>query len=459
MKKSILLSALCLFVITGYTQLPNFSLKNYNLKGNVKEVTTTTYYYRSTQKAYISSSEDKKKFSKEGNLLNNLSNLSMLSSNYEYNYEYKGRNLVKKTNLTYKKETSEVKSETYTVYNYKNNKLTSVNYQGVSPTTIEYEYNNDNQLIKEVKKGTGGELVYEKTYQYSAKNDYSLTTYYYAKGVKGKQADIYQYKNDKLVSMNFNSYGTPSNSSYTYNKQGDRVTYTYQGKLKTETFYEYDKNNNWIKKTDKTFDTYTKSYRYTFVFRKIRYKKETTGDSKFDVDHVKKYEAHDSYELKPYESYSSKYSAILKNPTSIEEMHVLKTQGTKFKVKTKAGNYITNHVVAIKHTNGLDMIVYHPKSQTTALVKDFNDELLKREIWHTAKIISKTDSIFWTVNEKGNWFIIDRGRAYDKYDVTKLKYSTENPDDVIVYVNGVATYVMKNYRSAEKHKLYALRKL
>ncbi|MGB1041546.1 MAG: hypothetical protein ACPGVD_11780, partial [Flavobacteriales bacterium] len=173
----------------------------------------------------------------------------------------------------------------------------------------------------------------------------------------------------------------------------------------------------------------------------------------------KKYEKRDSYEVKAYKAAVSAYSKILINPEKVNEMLVLKTSGSKFKVKTDSGNYLTNHVSAIKHTNGLDMIVYHPKSKTTGLVKDFNDELFKRDIWHKAEILSSIDTVFWTVNEKGNWYIINAGKAYDKYEITKLKYSTDNPDDVIVYVNEVATYKMKNYRNATHHKLYPLRRL
>jgi hypothetical protein len=178
-----------------------------------------------------------------------------------------------------------------------------------------------------------------------------------------------------------------------------------------------------------------------------------------DENLVKKYEKKESYKIELYKSSSSEYSKILANPDTVKEMLVLKTQGSKFKVKTGAGNYLTNKVNAIKHTNGLDMIVYHPKSNTTALIKDFNDELFKRDIWRKAEIVSSTDSIFWNVNEKGNWYITVKGKPYSKYETTNLKYSTENPDDVIVYINKVATYIMKNFRNAAHHKLYPLRKL
>ena len=459
MKNLILILATIIFSAVGFAQLPDKSLSAYELKGSVKEVNTNIYYYRASQEAYILSSTDKKKFSNDGLLSYNYSELSMLSSDYEYKYEYEADKLKKFFSKTIDKKTKENKSERITNYIYKSDRLSEIQFRGVNPTTIKFEYNDKNQVVKETKVGLGGEMMYEKIYEQKGENQYSTKTYFYTKGVKSEKANEYSYENGKLVSSVYRSYGEPAKSSYSYNDNGDKTAYYYKGKLKNEFIYVYDKHQNWIVKTKKAFNTYSKDYTYTYTFRKIKYKKGSTGSVEMDEKVVRKYEKRDSYEVKAYKSAVSAYSKILINPEKVNEMLVLKTSGSKFKVKTDSGNYLTNHVSAIKHTNGLDMIVYHPKSKTTGLVKDFNDDLFKRDFWHKAEIISSTDTIFWTVNEKGNWYIINAGKAYDKYEVTKLKYSTDNPDDVIVYVNEVAIYKMKNYRNATHHKLYPLRRL
>ncbi len=459
MKKLILIITSIGLSFSVFSQLPDQSLSKNNLKSSVKQVKSNIYYYRSSQEAYVLSSKDKKTFSKDGMLVNHYSVMSILKSDYEYNYEYKGGKIDRYISKTIDAKSKKISSERITDYVYKSGKLTETQYRGVDPTTIKYEYNKDNQLIKESKVGLGGKMIYEKEYEYTAVNNYSVTSYYYSKGIKSEKGDVYKYENGRLVATIFNSYGAPSKSTFSYNDNGDKISYYYKGKLKTEYIYKYDKHNNWIVKIDKTFDTYKKDYSYTYTFREITYKKGSTGSVKLDKDLLKKYEKRNSYDVKPYISAVSKYSQILINPSKVNEMYVLKTQGTKFKVKTDSGNYLTNHVTAVKHTNGIDMIVYHPKSNTTALVKDFNDDLFKRDFWHKAEIISSTDSVFWTINEKGNWYIINKGMGYDKYSETKLKYSGDNPDDVIVYVNDVATYKMKNYKNAIHHKLYPLIKI
>jgi len=105
MKNLILVLATIIFSAVGLSQLPDKSLSAYELKGSVKEVNTNVYYYRSSQDAYIISSTDKKQFSKEGLLTDNYSELSMLSSDYKYNYEYKGDKLQKFISETIDKKT------------------------------------------------------------------------------------------------------------------------------------------------------------------------------------------------------------------------------------------------------------------------------------------------------------------------------------------------------------------
>ena len=134
----------------------------------------------------------------------------------------------------------------------------------------------------------------------------------------------------------------------------------------------------------------------------------------------------------------------------------MKTEGSRFKVKTDEGNYLTGKVKAMKHTNKKDMIVYHPKSNTTAIMKDFSDEFTRLDNWMEATILSRTNSMFWSVDDKKNWYITDKGLAFDKYEKSKLKYSSSNPNDVILSIDGVATYKLENYKNAVAHKLYPL---
>lgn len=456
MKKTILIITAALISFSTFCQLPDKSLGSENLKGKVKEVNTNIYYYRTTQKSYVLSSSDKMKYN-DGNLIYHYSEFGSLLSNYEYEYTYEDGNLVKLTSRNISKKTSQVELENYTNYLYSSGNLTEINLTGTDPTTISFEYNNKNQVIKEAKVGIGAIKKYEKIYAYQSNSAYSITSYFYSKGEKAEKPNVFNYEKGNLVSSEMNGYGSPSKGAYSFNDNGDKISYYYNGKLSSEYFYEYDNQNNWITRVEKRFNTFSESISYTYSFRQLTYKKGITGGTEVNSNLLKKYETRDSYEVKPYEV--TDYNKILLNPTEVKELFVLKTEGSQFKVKTDAGNYLTNKVNAVKHTNGLDMILYHPNSNTTALVKDFNEELFKQDFWHKAEILSSTDSMFWTVNEKGSWYITEKGKPYSGYEATSLKYSTENPDDVIVYINEVATYMMKNYRNATPHKLYVLRKI
>lgn len=458
MKNLTLFSLLLALYFNGFSQTPQLTLAENELKGSVKKASKKNYYYHSTSDGYIVSTSEILEFNTDGNLQSRTSFYSILGSTYYTDYTYKSKELSKSTYKTIKTGESKPSSESQTNYKYSNGKLTNLSGETNSSSTT-FEYDSKGRWIKEITETKEGKKTNEKTVEYKDDNNYSITSHYYTDGVKSTNPVVQVFQDGKIYSSTSSYNNKTSVYSYSYNDQGDEIKYYSNGELLNETFYVYDKYGNWTEKIKKSFNSYSKNYSYQFDFRQITYKNEVTGSDELKVATVKKYETRDSYEIKEYKSASSLYENILLNPTEVKEIHVMKTEGSKFKVKTDEGNYLTNHVKAIKHTNGLDMILYHANSGTTALMKDFNSDLFRQEIWQTAEIISTTDSIFWAVNEKGNWYIIDKAGVYDKYDQTKLKYSTTNPDDVIVYVNDVATYLMKNYKNATHHKLYALRKL
>ena len=459
MKKIILTLIATGTFLFSYTQAPDFSLKKYDLKGEVTKVSRKDYSYKTLQKSVVVSNESTQEFDKNGILNKYYSEYYTFSGKYITNYTVKKGKVTKSINDTYDVEKDEIKSTSVTDYVYKNGLVHKSKNDPNSkyPYETEYIYNSKNELIKEVKM-SNGKLSYETAYTDVNGDSYTKTKKYYdTKTGNLSSTSINKYENGLQKEASYKSKFSEYKTIYFYNSHNDLIKTVKNGKTNYEYDYEYDKYGNWIKKV--SISSYLEK-RYTyFYFRELKYGRKTTGSTDFDVEFAKKHGNYDSYEVKPYEKSKSLYSTILENPTTIKKMYVMKTEGSKFKVKTGKGNYITGKVKAIKHTNKMDMIIYHPKSNTTALMEDFSDEFTRLDTWMEATIISSTDSIFWSIDDKKNWYITDRGLGYKRYKESKLKYSTTNSNDVILYLNGVATYKMKNYKNAIPHKLYALIKL
>jgi hypothetical protein len=460
MKKLALLFCLSLLTIVVKSQDLKISLKENQLIGNVIKVEEYSYKYDDNLQGYYNESISEMHFNKYGYLTKKVYHYygSYYQSQSTTTYSYNANNLLINDATETISLLDNKTSSSATNYTYLNNKLVKKEYVSSYPTTVTYSYDSFGNLFSEVHKNSTGETTAIYNYSnYKNSNTYTKVYNYFYKGNQ-ESTTTYNYVNGNISSYNYVGKTTSSNYAYNYDSYGNNTEILLDGKISSTNNYQYHSDGNWLQKKYSYNSTYSNNPYNVFWFKKITYANgKTAGYTNLNASFIKKYEQRDSYDLKVLEK--KEIVDPLADPEQVNKIYVLKTEGTKFKVKTDKDVYLTSKVNAIKHTNTVDMVLYHPKSNTTAIVYNFNDELTRQDVWMEATILSNTHHIFWNINESKNWFITDKGAAFSDYNLYTVKYSTTNPNDVIMYKNDVPTYIMRNFKNAVAHKLYVLEKL
>lgn len=459
MKTLICYLTIFLTSINLFSQDLNVSLKDNKLQGKVIKVEEYTYRYDSNMDGYYIESISENNYNKSGNMTTNIYQYfgSYYQSKSTTTYSYNNNKLIgdatEVISLLDNKTTN-----TSTNYIYTNNLLTKKEYISEYPSIIEYSYDSKGNLLQAISKNNTGETTAIYDYlNYKNSDSYTKIYKYFYKGSQ-ESTSTYLYENGNNISYSFLGKNSSSFYKYTYDSYGNTLETIMNDNVLSSYNYEYSSDGNWLKKRYAYKSTYEDKTYNVFSFRKITYANgKTVGNTNFDIPFIKKYEQKNEYVLKALEK--KEIFNPLEDPEKVDKIYVLKTEGEKFKVKTDKDVYLTSKVSAVKHTNLVDMIVYHPKSNTTAIARNFSDNLTRQEMWMEATIISNTHNMFWCVNENKNWYITDKGTAFKDYNLYTVKYSTTNPNDVIMYKDNIATYIMRDFKNAIAHKLYTLEKI
>lgn len=134
------------------------------------------------------------------------------------------------------------------------------------PEKSEYKYDQNNNLIEETDWDTLNYPKTKRTYKYDEKGNKREVTFY--KGNKNGQLIFnsksnYTCNNTGLIieSLSFNRNDLAIKSSFTYDKNGNRILsiyYNSKGEIekRDSLSYQYDHNNNWIKKMEYSVTPY-----------------------------------------------------------------------------------------------------------------------------------------------------------------------------------------------------------
>ena len=282
--------ALFLFSLTGFSQASDYNLKSENLHKKVKKTVTNYYYFHQKSDGFVKLSVSTNTYNEEGNLI---------ETYYDYTNSYDGSN-----------------STTSTLYNYNsNNQLIST--QDLSAKKSKYSsfyrffYDSNGNLTKREAHFNDGAISYT-AFAYDSKNRKITSENYSSKGVlTGRTSYSYNGNNRKEINQNFNEKDGSLYGTYTTNYKDDvKISYEADSKYgKTNTGYQYDKNDNIIATIDKdkpasntrydydydskgnwTKKHYQSGNNHYFYFREVHFKNgDTSGSVTFDPSFVNRY--------------------------------------------------------------------------------------------------------------------------------------------------------------------------
>ena len=236
-------------------------LTKYNLKGKVKEVEEKEYSIKKafgeTVKDELKRINNKLEFDLKGNLTQTTMYYdSTISSYYIYVYDRNGDNI----EYSYYNKEGEILWNIQTNYEKKRVRSESKSYNRDSLRSItKYEYDNNDQLIKNSVYNLDGELQSYWLYEYDKEGNMIKITH------KNAKEDIiemikrqYDLNGNMTQSITYNGEGKEIDR-YTnvYNEQGLRIQYDNQYTSKrsgikstysyTNNHFEFDDRGNWIK--------------------------------------------------------------------------------------------------------------------------------------------------------------------------------------------------------------------
>ena len=236
------------------------------------------------------------------------SNSKKLASISTYNQKML---LVEKANYNEEKELTEKTNYTYN----EKNKLIKESQNGMSNWSIEYYYNQNNLLEKEVTENFDQNTKFKIEYKYDHKgNLIEILEFDNNDSIIYKTKNKYDMKNNLFEKIRINEIGGEIKTTYKYDSSGNKIMsiggiihkysynkdkklirdakYTKKGKLEENEVFKYDKNGLLIEKTtldEKQKELYKTLYNYDKngnLFQLIQYDgKEIQNISEFQYEY------------------------------------------------------------------------------------------------------------------------------------------------------------------------------
>ncbi len=447
MKKIILLALL----ITGFTnaQIAKYKSSDFNVTADVAKYEMQEFYFDANLNKYKMANKkviylNKGLVTKIENVLNYFMYIEATTS-----FEYKNGQLQSI-------KISSLNGDTDEKLNYKNGKVVEKNGTGNLVSRNLYEYDSKGNLVKETAYEEGA-LVRKITYSNykGSQTFYKKTNNCYNETEHGTHEEWFE--NGRLVNEKLVSEYYQGQSSYTYDKLGNELSQTSEGKTWTNN-YVYDAKGNVLKSRviQQGFDGSPDTNYFTFA--KITYTNGTSeGSTDFDLNFVKIYEPKSpSYEVS-YEFDVASGEELLQalddlKASTIATYQIKKNQDNTFSIKDANGEEITNDVEAVKSKN--DILVYDILFKKSVLLKNFYNDEVKIGEWYNMEEITSPTGLYWIFSEAPEFFVIQNGVLLDMSLYKLVK--TQKEDDFIVQEAGIDKYIIRDLNSKGFETFYPL---
>lgn len=448
MKKLITIIAV---LVTGFTnaQIAKYKASDYNLTSDVTKYETQEFYFDAAQNKYQMCSKKTIYLNKGwGTKVESMMNYFIYVESVN-TFNYKNGQLESIETLS----SGDFSTEKFI---YKNGKIVERIKEGDSNSRSTYEYDKNGNLSKEMAYEDGA-LVGKIAY-----SNYTAPGTYYKKNNKcynETEQGTYEewFKNGFRVREKLIGEYYQGESSYTYDKLGNQIAQTSEGKTWTNN-YVYDTKGNVLKSRviQQGFDGMPDTNYFTFA--KITYTNgKTEGNVDFDPNYIKKYEPKSaSYEV----SYTfnevtgeelNKALDDLKAATT-STYKIMKNEGNTFTIKDANGEEITNDVEAVKSKN--DILVYDILFKKSVLLKNFYNDEVKVGQWYNMEELPSPTGLYWIFSEAPEFFVIQNGVLLDMSLYKLVK--TQKEDDFIVQEAGIDKYIIRDLNSKGFETFYPL---
>lgn len=447
MKKIILLALL----VTGFTnaQIAKYKASDFNVTADVAKYEMQEFYFDANLNKYKMANKkviyfNKGLVTKIENVLNYFMYIEATTT-----FEYKNGQLQSI-------KISSLNGDTDEKLTYKNGKVVEKNGTGNLTSRNLYEYDSKGNLVKETAYEEGA-LVRNITYSNykGSQTYYKKTNNCYNETEHGTHEEWFE--NGRLVNEKLVSEYYQGQSSYTYDKLGNELSQTSEGKTWTNN-YVYDAKGNVLKSRviQQGFDGSPDTNYFTFA--KITYTNGTSeGSTDFDLNFVKKYEPKSpSYEVS-YEFDVASGEELLQalddlKALTIATYQIKKNQDNTFSIKDAKGEEITNSVDAIRSKN--DILVYDGLYKTSVLLKNYYNYEVKVGEWYNMEEITSPSGLYWIFSEAPEFFVIQNGVLLDMSLYKLVK--TQKEDDFIVQEAGIDKYIIRDLNSKGFETFYPL---
>ncbi len=448
MKKIITLIAV---LVIGFTnaQIVKYKAADFKLSSDVTKYETQEFYFDAAQNKYQMCSKktiylNKGLVTKIENVLNYFIFLESVNT-----FNYKNGQLESIETMS----ANELSTEQFS---YKNGKIVEVIKEGDSNSKSTYEYDAKGNLSKEMLYEEGalvGRVAYSN---YTAPGTfYKKTNNCYNETEQGTYEQW--FKNGFMIRELLINNNFRGETSYTYDKLGNEVSQTSDGKTYTNNFI-YDAKGNVLKSRiiQQGFDGMPDTNYFTFA--KVTYANgKTEGTVDFDANYIKKYEPKSpSYEVNytfnevTGEELNKALDGLKALTTSTYK--IKKNEGNTFTIKDANGEEITNDVEAIKSKN--DILVYDILFKKSILLKNFYNDEVKVGEWYNMEELPSPTGLYWIFSEAPEFYVIQNGVLADMSLYKLVK--TQKEDDFIVQEAGIDKYIIRDLNSKGFETFYPL---
>ncbi len=448
MKKLITIIAV---LVIGFTnaQIVKYKAADFKLSSDVTKYETQEFYFDAAQNKYQMCSKktiylNKGLVTKIENVLNYFIFLESVNT-----FNYKNGQLESIETMS----ANELSTEQFS---YKNGKIVEVIKEGDSNSKSTYEYDAKGNLSKEMLYEEGalvGRVAYSN---YTAPGTfYKKTNNCYNETEQGTYEQW--FKNGFMIRELLINNNFRGETSYTYDKLGNEVSQTSDGKTYTNNFI-YDAKGNVLKSRiiQQGFDGMPDTNYFTFA--KVTYANgKTEGTVDFDANYIKKYEPKSpSYEVNytfnevTGEELNKALDGLKALTTSTYK--IKKNEGNTFTIKDANGEEITNDVEAIKSKN--DILVYDILFKKSILLKNFYNDEVKVGEWYNMEELPSPTGLYWIFSEAPEFYVIQNGVLADMSLYKLVK--TQKEDDFIVQEAGIDKYIIRDLNSKGFETFYPL---
>lgn len=448
MKKLITIIAV---LVIGFTnaQIVKYKAADFKLSSDVTKYETQEFYFDAAQNKYQMCSKktiylNKGLVTKIENVLNYFIFLESVNT-----FNYKNGQLESIETMS----ANELSTEKFS---YKNGKIVEVIKEGDSNSKSTYEYDAKGNLSKEMLYEEGalvGRVAYSN---YTAPGTfYKKTNNCYNETEQGTYEQW--FKNGFMIRELLINNNFRGETSYTYDKLGNEVSQTSDGKTYTNNFI-YDAKGNVLKSRiiQQGFDGMPDTNYFTFA--KVTYANgKTEGTVDFDANYIKKYEPKSpSYEVNytfnevTGEELNKALDGLKALTTSTYK--IKKNEGNTFTIKDANGEEITNDVEAIKSKN--DILVYDILFKKSILLKNFYNDEVKVGEWYNMEELPSPTGLYWIFSEAPEFYVIQNGVLADMSLYKLVK--TQKEDDFIVQEAGIDKYIIRDLNSKGFETFYPL---